>query len=83
MQSKIYHVPSNDHWLRQCDKARASKVYQVIELPRAPEEQPVVIAMTSKSSAQRIIAALTEQGEADRYRVSCFDHPELGLEVNW
>lgn len=77
MQSKIYHVLSNDHWLRQCDKARASKVYQVIELPRAPEEQPVVIAMTSKSSAARLIAGLADEGEAGRYRVTAFEHPEL------
>ena len=70
------------HWVRQCDKARVSKVYQVIELPRTPEDRPIVIAMTSKESMQRLIAALGEQGEAERYRVSCFEHAELPLEVS-
>jgi hypothetical protein len=74
------HV-STSLWVRQYDQARLSRVYQVMQLPRTLEDRPIIIAMTSKSSAQRIIAALAEQGEADRYRVSCFEHPELPLEV--
>ena len=77
------HVPINpNHWLRQCDKARVSKVYQIVQLPRTPDEQSIIIAMTSKRSAKAFIAAVAEQGEAELYRVSCFEHPELPLEVN-
>jgi hypothetical protein len=56
-------------------------VYQIIKLPDDPDEQPIIIAMTSKKSAKRIIAALAEQGELDRaeYRVTRFSHPELEL----
>jgi len=40
-----------------------------------------VIAMTSKESAQRIVAALAEQGElaSAQYKLSRFNHPELPL----
>ena len=44
-------------------------VYQITKIDQAPNERPVVIAMTSKKSAQRIIAALAEQGEFYRYRL--------------
>ena len=37
-------------------------VYQVTKIDRRPNERSIVIAMTSKESAQRIIAALAEQG---------------------
>jgi len=57
-------------------------VYQITKLGEHPGEQPIIIAMTSKKSAKRIIAALADQGEADRYRVTVFEHPILpGLEV--
>jgi hypothetical protein len=80
MQSKIDHVRSDSHWLRQYDEARTAKVYQIVELPRKPEDRPVIIAMTSKKSAKAFIAAVAEQGEAERYRVSCFEHPEFNFE---
>jgi len=40
-----------------------------------------VVAMTSKESAQRMIAALAEQGELARaqYKLTRFSHPELPL----
>jgi hypothetical protein len=49
-------------------------VYQITKLGEHPGEQPIIIAMTTKKSAQRIIAALAEQGELDRaeYRVNPF-----------
>ena len=57
-------------------------VYQITKLGEHPGEQPIIIAMTSKKSAKRIIAALADQGEADQYRVTTFEHPVLpGLEV--
>jgi hypothetical protein len=57
-------------------------VYQITKLTQHPDEQPIIIAMTSKKSAKALIAALAEQGEADRYRVTAFEHPVLpGLEV--
>ena len=59
----------------------SSTVYQITKLADHPGEQPIIIAMTSKKSAQRIIAALAEQGELarGRYKVSRFSHPELPL----
>ena len=54
-----------------------SIVYQVTKLPASPDECPLVVAVTSKQNAQRLIAAFAEQGEADRYRVTSFSHPEL------
>jgi hypothetical protein len=57
-------------------------VYQVTRLPDSPEECEIVVATTSKQSMQRLIAGLAERGEADRYRVTSFEHPVLpGLEV--
>jgi hypothetical protein len=59
----------------------SSIVYQITRLADRPGEQPIIIAMTSKKSAQRIIAALAEQGELERakYKVSRFLHPEFGF----
>ena len=54
-----------------------SIVYQVTKLPASPGECPLVVAVTSKQSAQRLIAALADLGEADRYRVTSFLHPEF------
>ena len=58
-------------------------VYQITKLGEHPGDEPTIIAMTSKKSAQRIIAALGEQGELDRaeYRVTRFIHPELELHM--
>jgi hypothetical protein len=52
-------------------------VYQVTKLARTPEERDLIIAMTSKKSAQNLIARLAEQQGPDRYRVSRFQHAEL------
>ena len=58
-----------------------TRVYQVTKLASSPEERDLVIAMTSKSSAQRLIAAFAEAQGPDRYRVTCFEHPTLpGME---
>jgi hypothetical protein len=59
----------------------SSTVYQITKLADHPDEQPIIIAMTSKKSAQRIIAALAEQGELARarYKVSRFSHPEFSF----
>jgi hypothetical protein len=56
-------------------------VYQITKIDQGPNERPIVIAMTSKESAQRIIAALAEQGELARaqYKLTRFSHPELPL----
>jgi hypothetical protein len=56
-------------------------VYQITKLGEHPGDQPTIIAMTSKKSAKRIIAALAEQGELDRaeYRVTRFSHPEFSF----
>jgi hypothetical protein len=56
-------------------------VYQITKLGEHPGEQPIIIAMTSKKSAQRIIAALAEQGELDRaeYRVTRFSQHEFSF----
>jgi hypothetical protein len=57
-------------------------VYQVTRLPDSPREREIVVAITSKTSAQRLIAGFADQGEADHYRVTAFRHPDLpGLEV--
>jgi hypothetical protein len=73
-----------DHWTRQFDqspKDLETRVYQVTKLASSPEERDLVIAMTSKSSAQRLIAAFAESQGPDRYRVTCFEHPTLpGME---
>jgi hypothetical protein len=59
----------------------SSTVYQITKLADHPGEQPIIIATTSKKSAQRIIAALAEQGELARgkYKVSRFSHPEFSF----
>ena len=56
-------------------------VYQITKIDQGPDERSVVIAMTSKKSAQRLIAALAEQGELARaqYKLTRFSHPELPL----
>jgi hypothetical protein len=74
----------SDHWTRQFDqspKHLETRVYQVTKLAFSPGERDLVIAMTSKSSAQRLIATFAEEQGPDRYRVSCFEHPTLpGME---
>lgn len=75
------HVPNAlDHWLRQCGKARLTKVYEVVQLPRSPEDRPLIIAMTSKTSAQKLIAAFAESEGPERYRCTCFEHPEFNFD---
>ena len=75
------HVPNAlDHWLRQCGKARLTKVYQVVQLPRSPEDRLLVIAMTSKTSAQKLIAAFAESEGPEGYRCTCFEHPEFNFD---
>jgi hypothetical protein len=73
-----------DHWTRQFDqspKHLETRVYQVTKLASSPEERDLVIAMTSKSSALRFIAAIAEAQGPDRYRMTCFEHPTLpGME---
>ena len=57
------------------------KVYQVTRLPRDVQDREEIICFTSKASAQRLIAGLAEQQGPDRYRVTCFNHPQLpGIE---
>jgi hypothetical protein len=60
-----------------------SIVYQVTRLPRDPNDKPLVVALTSKQSAQRLVAALAEEeGRVDGYKITAFSHPTLpGLEV--
>ena len=81
MHSSESHL---DHWTRQFDqspKDLETRVYQVTKLASSPGERDLVIAMTSKSSAQRLIAAFAEEQGPDRYRVTCFEHPTLpGME---
>ena len=81
MHSSESHL---DHWTRQFDQSSKhleTRVYQVTKLASSPEERDLVIAMTSKSSAQRLIAAFAEAQGPDRYRVTCFEHPALpGME---
>ena len=59
----------------------STTVYEITRIAQDPDERPIVIAMTSKKSAQRIIAALAEQGELARaqYKLTRFNHPELPL----
>jgi hypothetical protein len=81
MHSSESHL---DHWTRQFDqspKDLGTRVYQVTKLASSPGERDLVIAMTSKSSAQRLIASLAEVKGPDRYRVTAFQHDFLpGLE---
>jgi hypothetical protein len=60
-----------------------SVVYQVTRLPRDPNDKPLVLAFTSKVSAQKLVAALSEEeGRSDGYKITAFKHPVLpGLEV--
>jgi Iap family predicted aminopeptidase len=84
-ESNMHHLEAHlDHWTRQFDQSPQhleTRVYQVTKLASSPEERDLVIAMTSKSSAQRLIAAFAEAQGPDRYRVTCFEHPTLpGME---
>jgi anti-sigma-K factor RskA len=55
-------------------------VYQVTRLPHSPDEKPLVVAITSKESAQRLVAALAEEeGRLDGYKVTAFTHPEFAF----
>ena len=79
------HFPAKtDHWTRQFDqspKPLDTRVFKVTKLASSPSERDLVIAMTSKTSAQRLIASLAEVEGPDRYRVTAFQHDFLpGLE---
>ncbi len=54
-----------------------STIYEIQKLPESPDERPLIIAQTSKKSAQRLIAALAEREALERYRCITFEHPEL------
>jgi hypothetical protein len=55
-------------------------VYQVTRLPHSPDEKPLVVAITSKESAQRLVAALAEEeGRLGGYKVTAFTHPEFAF----
>ena len=55
-----------------------SVVYEVTRLPRSLDEKPLVLALTSKQSAQRLVAALAEEeGRLDGYKITTFEHPEF------
>ena len=55
-------------------------VYQVTRLPHSPDEKPLVVAITSKESAQWLVAALAEEeGRLDGYKVTAFTHPEFAF----
>ena len=59
-------------------------VYQVTRLPRSPDEKPLVLATTSKQSAQRLVAALAEEeGRVDGYQITAFRHPEFTFVERW
>jgi hypothetical protein len=75
------HLPdSYESWLRQSDAAAKKigeeRVFQ-IEKMSPGDTRPLVICSTSKSSAQKLIAALSQTDSADRYRVVCYVHPVL------
>jgi len=76
------HLPdSYEAWLRSADIAnrkvvQEEKVYQVEKISPG-DSRPLVICSTSKSSAQKLIAALSQRDSADRYRVVCYLHPAL------
>jgi hypothetical protein len=62
---------------------REEKVYQISQVPKAdPTRRPEVIATTSKSSAQRLLAALALQESSYHFGVTAvFVHPMLpGME---
>jgi hypothetical protein len=87
-RAKMNHLPiSFAHWLRQSDAALKSmneeRVYQISQVPRADlTQRPEVIALTSKTSAKRLMAALALQESPYRFAVTAvFSHPLLpGLE---
>ena len=69
---------SMEHWTRQARKPRnaVEKVYKIEKIsPGNPI--PLVVAFTSKVSAQRFISQMAEAQSPDRYRVSVFTHPLL------
>jgi hypothetical protein len=81
------HIPLT-HWLRQSDDAQRrfmndrELVYQVSQIPKSdPACRPEVVAMTSKTSAQRLVAALASKESPYVYRISTFENPVIpGLE---
>jgi hypothetical protein len=75
------------HWDRQFDRAQAGMesldtVFQISQVPRTePFAPPTVLAITSKASAKRLLAALAAQDTPYFYRVSTFECPNLpGME---
>jgi hypothetical protein len=53
-----------------------SVVYEVARLPRSLDEKPLVLALRSKQSAQRLVAALAEEeGRLDGYKITTFEPP--------
>ena len=62
---------------------RDERVYEVDKMPPGAY-RPLVVAITSKTSAQRLIAQLAEERglqDQGRYRMFAFTHPTLpGLE---
>jgi hypothetical protein len=61
---------------------RQESVYEIDKL--SPGYRPLVVAITSKTSAQRLMAQLAEERglqDQGRYRMFAFTHPTLpGLE---
>jgi hypothetical protein len=77
-------VPTNSHWIRQSDAARhvmkEEQVFEISQVPVSdPTRRPEIVAMTSKTSAQRLISALSERTDTGyRYAVTAvFLHPIL------
>jgi len=66
--------------MRSCTETNGKLVYQITKLANSPEERDLVVAITSKVSAQRFIADSAERGGCDRYRLNCFEHPEFNFE---
>lgn len=76
--AELWDVSANKKY--HCDMYADAVVYQVTWLPRRPEEKPLVLAMTSKESAQRLVAALAEQeGRIDACQITVFRHPEFSF----
>ncbi len=58
-----------------------SLVYQITKLARTPGERDLIVALTSKRSAQNMLANIAERESINRYRLTAFRHAELpGLE---
>jgi hypothetical protein len=77
------HLENLPHWKKQSALAKTPQVERVYQIEKLSpgDARPLVIAMTSKTSAQQLIAALYEQHTRDQIRVSVFAHPVLpGLE---